>query len=292
MARKISGGLVGQPSVGAINVAPTAVVTAAENQDITLSPIGTGSLIVTNNIQLNEQNDLRFADADSSNYVAFQSPSTVASNVTWTLPNADGTNRQALSTDGTGTLSWQTPAISITNDTTSSSTHYVAVTTATSGNISGATVSDTRFTFQPSTGDLTVAGVVRSLTTENVQTGNYTLQLTDQDRAVTMNNGASATVTIPTDATVNFPIGSTVLITRIGAGALTLAAPGVTINAGGTGNLAIGETVECRKRAANNWFVNQRPYSVTGTGGTLATLGDVRVHSYTAVASSTFVVGT
>ncbi len=291
MARKLSGGLVGQPSVGAINVAPTAVVTAAENQDITLSPIGTGSLVVTNNVQLNEQNDLRFADADSSNYVAFQSPATVASNVTWTLPNADGTNLQALSTNGTGTLSWQTPAISITNNTTDSATHYVAVTTATSGNISGARVSDTKLTFQPSTGNLTVSGVVRSLTTENVQTGNYTLALTDQDQAVAMNNGASATVTIPTDATINFPIGATVLITRIGAGALALAAPGVTVNAGGTGNLALGETVECRKRAANNWFVNQRPYSVTGTGGTLATLGDVRVHSYTS-GTSTFVVGT
>jgi hypothetical protein len=167
----------------------------------------------------------------------------------------------------------------------------VAVTTATSGNISDARVSNTKLTFQPSTGNLTVSGVVRSLTTENVQTGNYTLALTDQDQAVTMNNGATATVTIPTDATINFPIGATVLITRIGAGALALAAPGVTINAGGTGNIALGETVECRKRAANNWFVNQRPYSVTGTGGTLATLGAVRVHSYTSGAS-TFVVGT
>jgi hypothetical protein len=291
MARKISGGLVGQPSVGAINVAPTAVVTAAPDQNITFSPIGDAAVVMTNNVQLDAQNDLRFADADSSNWVAFQAPATVASNVTWTLPNTDGTDLQALSTNGTGTLSWQTPAISITNNTTDSATHYVAVTTATSGNISGARVSNTKLTFQPSTGDLTVSGVVRSLTTENVQTGNYTLTLTDQGRAVTMNNGASATVTIPTDATTNFPIGSTVLVTRIGAGVLALAAPGVTINAGGTGNLALGETVECRKRAANNWFVDQRPYSVTGTGGALSTLGAVRVHSY-ASGTSTFVVGT
>jgi hypothetical protein len=49
---------------------------------------------------------LRFADADASNYVAFKSSSTVSSNVTWTLPAADGTNGQVLSTNGTGTLSW------------------------------------------------------------------------------------------------------------------------------------------------------------------------------------------
>ena len=42
MARKVSGGLTGSPSVGALNVAPTAVVTAADDQNITLSPAGTG----------------------------------------------------------------------------------------------------------------------------------------------------------------------------------------------------------------------------------------------------------
>jgi hypothetical protein len=49
---------------------------------------------------------LRFADSDSSNWVAFQAPATVSSNVTWTLPAADGTANQALVTNGSGTLSW------------------------------------------------------------------------------------------------------------------------------------------------------------------------------------------
>ena len=58
------------------------------------------------NVTLNAQGDLRLADSDSSNWVAFQAPATVASNVTWTLPSADGTSGQALSTNGSGTLSW------------------------------------------------------------------------------------------------------------------------------------------------------------------------------------------
>jgi hypothetical protein len=58
------------------------------------------------NLTLNAQGDLRLADSDSSNWVAFQAPATVASNVTWTLPSADGSNGQVLSTDGSGTLSW------------------------------------------------------------------------------------------------------------------------------------------------------------------------------------------
>jgi hypothetical protein len=155
MARKLSGGLVGEPSVGAINVAPTAVVTAAENQDITLSPVGTGSVIVTNNVQLNAQNDLRFADSDSSNYVGFQAPATVATNLVWTLPNTDGTTGQFLSTNAAGTLSWASGSLSLTDQTASATIHYPLITTATSGTVTSGNTSSTKFTFQPSTGALT-----------------------------------------------------------------------------------------------------------------------------------------
>jgi hypothetical protein len=68
-----------------------------------------GDIIVYGgNTTLNDQGDLRFADSDSSNWVAFQGPATVSSNVTWTLPSADGTSGQVLSTNGSGTLSWAT----------------------------------------------------------------------------------------------------------------------------------------------------------------------------------------
>jgi hypothetical protein len=60
------------------------------------------------NLTINAQGDLRLADSDSSNWVAFRAPATVASNITWTLPSADGTANQVLSTNGSGTLSWST----------------------------------------------------------------------------------------------------------------------------------------------------------------------------------------
>jgi hypothetical protein len=60
------------------------------------------------NVQIGATGALRFADTDSSNYVAFKSPGTVATNVTWTLPATDGTASQVLSTNGSGTLSWAT----------------------------------------------------------------------------------------------------------------------------------------------------------------------------------------
>ena len=61
---------------------------------------------IAENLSLNDQGDLRFFDSDSSNYVAFQAPATVSSNVTWTLPATDGASGEALTTDGSGTLSW------------------------------------------------------------------------------------------------------------------------------------------------------------------------------------------
>ena len=44
-----------------------------------------------NGITLNTENEIRFGDADSSNYVGIKAPSTVASNRTITLPDETGT---------------------------------------------------------------------------------------------------------------------------------------------------------------------------------------------------------
>lgn len=65
-----------------------------------------GDTTLTGNLELNAQADLQFYDSDSSNYVGFQAPSTISSNVLWTLPNTDGTDGQIIQTDGAGTLSW------------------------------------------------------------------------------------------------------------------------------------------------------------------------------------------
>jgi len=59
-------------------------------------------------IELGAQSELRFRDADSSHYVAFKSPATVSTNLVWTLPAADGSSGQVLSTNGSGVLSWAT----------------------------------------------------------------------------------------------------------------------------------------------------------------------------------------
>lgn len=69
-------------------------------------PLTGGTL--TGDLLLDNQSDLRFGEATGhgGNWVAFQAPATIASNVTWTLPAADGTTGQLLSTNGSGVLSW------------------------------------------------------------------------------------------------------------------------------------------------------------------------------------------
>ena len=91
------------PTLGSTQIASGATVT-------TISGLTLASGIGTTAFTLNATAELRLADTDSSHYVGFKAPGTVSTNRIWTLPSADGTNGQTLSTNGSGTLSWSTPA--------------------------------------------------------------------------------------------------------------------------------------------------------------------------------------
>ena len=160
MGRRVTNGTVGSAGLGNFTVSGTTLV-GPSNSDITLDPVGTGVLKVAGDAQLNAQGDLRFGDADSSNWVAFQAPATVAANVTWTLPAADGTAGQALVTNASGTLSWATNSVSISDETTNA-TRYLSFTAGTSGTASTLYVSSTKFTVNPSTGVLTTVSITES----------------------------------------------------------------------------------------------------------------------------------
>jgi hypothetical protein len=163
MARRITGGLVGSSTLlGTIQISPEAAMATAADQDITFSPGTGGQVVSTANFQLNAQTDLRFGDADSSNWVAFQAPATISSNVTWTLPATDGTSDQVLTTDAAGILSWTSKSVVISDQTASATLHYPLFTTSTSGSASSVNVSTTKMTYQPSTGTFTVTNITES----------------------------------------------------------------------------------------------------------------------------------
>ena len=62
----------------------------------------------TTAVNLLARGELRFQDAAGGQYVGFEAPATVSSNVMWVLPAADGTSGQAITTNGSATLAWST----------------------------------------------------------------------------------------------------------------------------------------------------------------------------------------
>ena len=72
--------------------------------------IKTGTNASLTQLNITAQGDLRLEDSSGGEYVALQAPSTVGSNVTFTLPAADGSASQVLKTDGSGNLGFMTVA--------------------------------------------------------------------------------------------------------------------------------------------------------------------------------------
>ena len=85
---------------------------------------------------------IRFQDSSGAPFVALKSPASVSSNVTFTLPGADGSNGQMLQTNGSGALSFTT-----VQGVPSGSVFCMAVATVPSGYLecNGAAVSRTTY---------------------------------------------------------------------------------------------------------------------------------------------------
>lgn len=105
-----------------------------------------------------------------------------------------------------------------------------------------------------------VSKAATALTVQTAKTGSYTLALTDANQLVQMNASGTPTLSIPTDATANFPIGTQINVVNIHAsGVLTIAAvTPATTTVNGTPGLILraqwsGATLV--KRAANTWWV-------------------------------------
>jgi hypothetical protein len=67
-----------------------------------------GALFTGGGVNTRFRSEVRFWDNDNTNYVGLRAANNVGSDVTWTLPSSDGTTGQALTTNGSGVLSWTT----------------------------------------------------------------------------------------------------------------------------------------------------------------------------------------
>lgn len=88
------------------------------------------------------------------------------------------------------------------------------------------------------------------VTQENIQTDDYTLQLTDAFKLVTINAATAKNVTVPADSSVAFPVGTRIDIGQDGAGQVTVVADsGVTIRT--------PETMKLRKQWAKATLIKR-----------------------------------
>ena len=93
---------------------------------------------------------------------------------------------------------------------------------------------------------------------ENAQTGTtYTLVLTDAGKMVTLTNASAITLTIPTNASVAFPVNTRIDLIQYGAGQVTVAGAGVTINSSGAKLKLTGQYsgASLWKKATDTWVL-------------------------------------
>lgn len=97
-----------------------------------------------------------------------------------------------------------------------------------------------------------------TLAASATQTGSYTLQLADAGQQVPINSSSAVVVSVPTDATAAFAVGTIVEVSQEGTGQVTIAgASGVTVTGYGGAYKTSGQyaAVGLRKTAANAWRV-------------------------------------
>lgn len=91
----------------------------------------------------------------------------------------------------------------------------------------------------------------------NSQTGTtYTLVLSDANKVIELTNAAAITLTIPTNASVAFPVGTLIELYQGGAGQVTVSTS-VTLRAPDGAKLAKQyASASLRKRATDEWVLS------------------------------------
>ena len=148
------------------------------------------------NLTLNAQAEIRLGDSDSSNYVGFKSPGTVASNLIFTLPSADGTSGQALVTDASGNLSFAAAGATVSQDNSTDTAFNIYFASTTSGALTAVKYDGSDMTFNPSTSTFVVTNSNTTATVAKYAdlAENYTSD-TDYEPGTVVELGGSEEVT-------------------------------------------------------------------------------------------------
>jgi hypothetical protein len=107
-------------------VSITGLSTTATATVLTLTDSASTSTV---NLIIDNQKEIRFREttANGTNYVALKAPASLSADLTFTLPATDGTNGQILTTNGSGVLSFATPASGIAWQSSVKTSGFTAV---------------------------------------------------------------------------------------------------------------------------------------------------------------------
>lgn len=231
MGRRVFVGTV-PGGLGGINFDKGVIEAAELDGNLTLTPNGIGEVVITGNTQIQTGSSIKFFDDNDSNFVALKSPNTVSTNVTFNLPAADGSNGQVITTNGSGTLSFSSPSLPITDETASASAFYPSMTSSTSGSATGITITSSKLSFVPNTGTLTATvvtgGTVTSTGDISADSGTISSKVysfgtefsngnSGTTKTIDWNNGQKQVVTMTGNCTFSFsaPPGTASFILRL-----------------------------------------------------------------------------
>lgn len=93
--------------------------------------------------------------------------------------------------------------------------------------------------------------------TANSQTGTtYTLVLSDAGKVIECSNASAITLTVPTNASVAFPVGTIIEVYQQGAGQVTVSSTATLRAPGGAKTRVQYSTLTLRKRATDEWVIS------------------------------------
>ena len=185
---------------GTDNITLATINHTANTVDFNDSAIST-PLAVTGNATAGAELRLPEDTDNGSNYVAIKAPDSIASNLTLTLPSADGTNGQALITNGSGTLSFTTLSTTLTysSGTAVGDNSTTAFTISSGRSVQDVLVFVNGFMLTPTT-DYTISGTTLTFVTAPATSAEITYRYLPLGGAYTSadftGNGSATTITI------------------------------------------------------------------------------------------------
>jgi len=185
---------------GTDNITLATINHSANTVDFNDSSIST-PLTVTGNATAGAELRLPEDTDNGTNYIAIKAPDSIASNLTLTLPSADGTNGQALVTNGSGTLSFTTLSTTLTysSGTATGNGSTTAFTISSGRSVEDVLVFVNGFQLTPTT-DYTISGTTLTFQTAPANNAEITYRYLPLGGAYTSANftgdGSDTTFTI------------------------------------------------------------------------------------------------